>query len=194
MPQCYRLVEGTIEIDGVRMHQTKNKAPVRDAEDKVSELNPRPGAKALDVCTGLGYSAVALAKRECSVVTIEKDANVLECARQNKDSKELFGNPKIELVVEDAFLFLPSLPSGHFDLVLHDPPRLSMAGELYSEVFYRELFRVLKKGGKLFHYAGAPGKLRGKNIPRGVKERLQRAGFAGLRFVEHLQGFVGLKA
>ena len=32
----YKLVDGTIEIDGIRMHQTSKKTPVEDAKEKVS--------------------------------------------------------------------------------------------------------------------------------------------------------------
>ena len=44
---------------------------------------------------------------------------------------------------------LPSLPDASFDLILHDPPRFSLAGELYRAL--RELFRVLKPGGHVPH-------------------------------------------
>jgi len=85
----YKLVtvgkgETTIEIDGVRMHQTKNKTPLQDAKDKARLLGLRKGAVVLDVCTGLGYSTIAcLHAGAGKVITIEKDENVLEIARQN---------------------------------------------------------------------------------------------------------------
>ena len=61
---------------------------------------------------------------------------------------------------------------------MHDPPRFGIAGELYAEAFYRELARVLKPQGKLFHYTGTPNKLTsGRDVPREVARRLQAAGF-----------------
>ncbi|MDP2717459.1 MAG: SAM-dependent methyltransferase, partial [Candidatus Micrarchaeota archaeon] len=96
-------------------------------------------------------------------------------------------------VIGNAFDVLPLLDAGSFDVACHDPPRLSMAGELYGLAFYRELFRVLRRGGKLFHYTGAPGKKSGKNISRGVKARLLEAGFSGIRWHEDLQGFTAHK-
>lgn len=36
------------------------------------------------------------------------------------------------------------LPDAAFDAALHDPPRFGIAGELYSQVFYDQLARVLK--------------------------------------------------
>jgi len=73
---------------------------------------------------------------------------------------------------------------------LHDPPRFSLAGELYSLAFYQKLFRVLRHGGKLFHYTGKPGAHSGKNMAKGFKQRLVEAGFVGVRWDEGLQGFL----
>ena len=65
------------------------------------------------------------------------------------------------------------------DAILHDPPRFGIAGELYSQVFYDQLARVLKRDGKLFHYTGNPNKLTtGRDVPREVAKRLEKAGFS----------------
>ena len=70
------------------------------------------------------------------------------------------------------------LPDAGFDAILHDPPRFGIAGELYSQVFYDQLARVLRKGGKLFHYTGMPNRLTsGRDVPREVSRRLEKAGF-----------------
>ena len=54
----------------------------------------------------------------------------------------------------------------------------SIAGELYSQEFYNELARVLRRRGKLFHYTGSPNKLTsGRDVPREIAARLRRAGF-----------------
>jgi predicted methyltransferase len=64
------------------------------------------------------------------------------------------------------------------DAVLHDPPRFGIAGELYSQAFYDQLARVLRRKGRLFHYTGAPNRLTtGRDVPAEVARRLQRAGF-----------------
>ena len=70
------------------------------------------------------------------------------------------------------------VPGASFDAVLHDPPRFGIAGELYSQVFYDQLARVLRRRGKLFHYTGTPNKLTsGRDVPAEVVKRLRRAGF-----------------
>ena len=57
-------------------------------------------------------------------------------------------------------------------------PRFGIAGELYSQRFYDQLAKVLRRRGKLFHYVGTPNKLsRGRDLQREVSRRLQRAGF-----------------
>jgi predicted methyltransferase len=73
---------------------------------------------------------------------------------------------------------ISKLPSGSFDAILHDPPRFGTAGELYSQAFYDQLARVLKRNGKLFHYTGTPNKLTsGRDVPNEVSRRLRQAGF-----------------
>jgi predicted methyltransferase len=84
----------------------------------------------------------------------------------------------LELHVGDIVEHIAALATSSFDAVLHDPPRFGIAGELYSQSFYDELARVLKRRGKLFHYTGTPNKLTtGRDVPAEVANRLRRAGF-----------------
>ena len=72
-----------------------------------------------------------------------------------------------------------ALASDSVDAILHDPPRFGIAGELYSQVFYDQLARVLRRKGKLFHYTGAPNKLTsGRDVAGEVVKRLRHAGFS----------------
>lgn len=200
MPCSYKLVKlgnggVTLELDGVRMHQSARKTPFEDAVDKARLVGCGRGSVVLDVCTGLGYSAIACVDAGASkVVTVERDLLVLGKAFDNPASKRLFDNPLIDVVRQDALEVLPTLDGSAFDCVLHDPPRFSLAGGLYSAAFYRELFCVLKPGGRLFHYVGSPGLKRGRNIAKGVKQRLQEAGFAGVKWVESCLGFTAFKS
>jgi hypothetical protein len=54
----------------------------------------------------------------------------------------------------------------------------SLAGELYSRACYEELYRVLKRKGRLFHYIGDLESRSGRNVARGVVRRLREAGFS----------------
>ncbi|OIO25535.1 hypothetical protein AUJ14_03955 [Candidatus Micrarchaeota archaeon CG1_02_55_22] len=188
----YKLVDGTLEIDGVRMHPA-GASPQAAAKAMVARLKLRRGWRVLDVCTGLGYTAIEAASAGCSVVTVEVDERVVDAAKANPFSAKLFGNPLIKRFLGDASAFVAALEGESFDAVLHDPPRFSFAGELYSGDFYLQLFRVLTPGGVLFHYTGKPGEKRGVSFRKGVAERLRAAGFEEIKWCETEQGFSALK-
>jgi hypothetical protein len=53
-----------------------------------------------------------------------------------------------------------------------------MGASLYTQEFYAELLRVLKRKGILFHYVGSPGaKYRRRDVQKGVIQRLRNVGF-----------------
>ena len=66
---------------------------------------------------------------------------------------------------------------GTFTRIIHDPPTFSLAGELYSGEFYRQCYRVLARGGRLFHYTGNLKSGEGGQVSRGAIKRLKEAGF-----------------
>ena len=166
----------TLEIDGIHMHRVLDVTPAEDAEMKVRLLGGIRCRRVLDVCTGLGYTAItALRKGACKIVTIEKDENVLEIARLNPWSREL-ADDRVELKLGDAFEVVSEYDEA-FDAVIHDPPRFSLSGELYSLEFYRRLAKALKPGGRIVHYVGQPGVHKGRKIWKGVLDRMRKAGF-----------------
>ncbi len=174
----------TLEISGIHMHRIKSVTPLEDTLEKVKLARIKKGCRVLDICTGLGYTAIySLKKGASSVVTVEKDLNVLEIARYNPWSREL-ADDRIEVILADASEYIHELPSESFDRIIHDPPRFALAGELYSLAFYRELCRVLRSGGILFHYTGYPGAKRGLKFQAGVAARLRRAGFLQVKIVK----------
>lgn len=171
----------TLEISGIRMHVTKEMTPIEDTERKIGSIMPIKGF-VLDTCMGLGYTAIAASKFADFVFTCEKDENVIEMARLNPWSKELFNNKKISVLKTDIFEEIKIFKSSMFDIIIHDPPRLSLASELYSLEFYKQIYRVLKHNGKLYHYTGSPGsKNRKINLARNVSERLRQAGFKNIQ-------------
>jgi predicted methyltransferase len=72
---------------------------------------------------------------------------------------------------------LQSFEAESFSRIIHDPPALRLAGDLYSGECYRRLFRVLKRRGRMFHYVGDLESRSGRNVVKGVMQRLQAAGF-----------------
>jgi predicted methyltransferase len=167
----------TLLISGIPMHRIKGIDPHHDTLRKMRTVAPIAG-RVLDTCTGLGYTAIEAAKTADEVVTIELDPSVLEVARLNPWSRQLFDQPKIRQIVGDAFDEIETLEDGSFSRIIHDPPMFSLAGELYSGIFYHELYRVLKRRGRVFHYVGDLESRSGRNVVKGVARRLQEAGFS----------------
>jgi len=170
----------TFEIDGIKMLPTAVVSPWEDAGAKVALIQPR-GKVVLDTCGGLGYFAAwCLAGGAARVLSFEKNPDVLWLRRVNPWSPEGGGTDTgaLELVPGDVVTAIRGLATGSVDAVLHDPPRFGIAGELYSGDFYGELARVLKRGGRLFHYTGTPNRLTsGRDVPAEVAKRLKAAGF-----------------
>ena len=167
----------TFEIDGIKMLPTAHVSPYADAERKVALIEPR-GKRILDTCGGLGYFAAFCLKGEAKQISsYEKNADVLWLRSLNPWSPRTA--PPLTLVNADAIDAVAALPSESFDAALHDPPRFGIAGELYSQSFYVDLARVLKRSALLFHYTGAPNSLTsGRDLADEVGKRLRMAGFA----------------
>jgi demethylmenaquinone methyltransferase/2-methoxy-6-polyprenyl-1,4-benzoquinol methylase len=107
----------------------------------VDAVDPRPGQRILDVASGTGMVAFALAARApgCEVVGVDQSPAMLGVARER-----LNGHPSITLVEAQAE-HLP-FPDGEFDALSFtyllryvDDPAATM----------RELARVVKPGGRI---------------------------------------------
>jgi len=179
----------TLEISGVKMHRVVGITPWQDSRLKVSRVKVGRGDKVLDICTGLGYTAINSFYRGGTVISIEKDINVLNIARYNPWSR---GLENIPILLGDAYEIVGDLPREFFDVIIHDPPRFALAGELYSLDFYRKLYSVLRRGGRLFHYVGEPGIKKGKYLIGGVAKRLRMVGFT-VRIDRSLKGVYAQK-
>ena len=166
----------TMLIGGIPMHRIKETDPYNDTLAKVKTVAPIRGL-VLDTCMGLGYTAIQAAKTAEHVITIELDPAVVEIAKFNPWSRALFDDRRIERMLGNAADLFPDFQGSTFDVIIHDPPMFSLAGELYSSEAYRELYRVLVHGGKMFHYVGDLESRSGRNVVRGVIERMQGVGF-----------------
>ena len=184
----------TLEIDGIRMHRTKETTPDMDTARKLDRLRLRSG-KVLDTCTGLGYTAIEAVRRGAAqVVTVELEPQVLLIARMNPWSRGLWTGRGVHKLLGDSFHVVNGLPEGFFDYVVHDPPRHSHAGHLYGGEFYRKLWGLMRPGGRLFHYTGKPGsRYRGVDLGRGVASRLRETGFVGVSYHKDVMGFTAVK-
>lgn len=182
-----------LEISGVKMHISKGINPFESAGQMAAQV-VKKGDRVLDTCSGLGYAASAalqLGARE--VVSVERSATVMELRKKNPWSQRIFG-AGIHLVHADVDEYVRELAADSFDSVIHDPPRISLAGELYGERFYREIYRVLRRRGALFHYTGNPHLLkRGASFIDHAAQRLREAGFTRVVKVVELMGVTAYK-
>jgi predicted methyltransferase len=92
-------------------------------------------------------------------------------------SQALFENPKITQLIGNSLDEVKKLEGGRFSCIIHDPPTITLAGELYSGEFYREAYRVLKPNGRMYHYIGDLDSKSGVRTTRGVLRRLAECGF-----------------
>lgn len=182
----------TLLVSGIPMHRIKGIDPHEDTLRKIQSVAPVTG-RVLDTTTGLGYTAIEAAKTATEVVTIELDPTVLEVGRRNPWSRELFTRPNIRQLIGDAAEVVPTLETAHFARIFHDPPTFKLAGQLYSGEFYRELYRVLQPGGRLFHYIGDLESRTGSTVAKGAIRRLQDAGFRRVEQRKETFGLVALK-
>jgi predicted methyltransferase len=182
----------TMLISGIPMHRIKGTDPHRDTLEKVKAVKPVAG-RVLDTATGLGYTAIEVARTADSVVTVELDPAALQVARVNPWSQALFENPVITQRIGDSYDVVEEFDDETFTRIVHDPPVFSLAGHLYSGAFYAELYRVLERGGRLFHYVGDPQSKSGRNTTRGVMRRLQDAGFSRVRRRPRAFGVLAIK-
>jgi predicted methyltransferase len=167
----------TFEIDGIKMLPTAKVSPYDDAERKVGLIRPR-GKLILDTCGGLGYFADwCLRGGAARVLSFEKNPDVLWLRSLNPWSPR--EHPVLALRQGDVSAEISTLGDASIDAILHDPPRIGIAGELYSRDFYVQMARVIKRRGRLFHYTGMPNKLTtGRDVRAEVANRLRSVGFA----------------
>jgi len=171
----------TFEIDGIKMLPTSKESPVDDARRKVALVEPR-GKAVLDTCGGLGYfAACCLDAGVGRIQSFEKNPDVLWLRTLNPwspDPDAPAAGGRLQLAQADVSQAIAAVADASVDAVLHDPPRFGIAGELYSQVFYDQLARVIRRGGRMFHYTGSPNKLTSdRDVPREVARRLEKAGF-----------------
>jgi len=184
----------TLEIDGIRMHRTKDVTPDVDTAAKLDVLGKVSGS-VLDTCMGLGYTAIEAHRRGATeVITVDLKPSVLKISAMNPWSQDLFNKDGIHPVIANSYNFVDSLPHNYFNSIIHDPPRHNQAGLLYSKTFYQKIYRIMKASGKLFHYVGKPrSRYRGVNLMRGVQNRLREVGFHSHKIHRDVRGITCTK-
>ena len=166
----------TTLVSGFPMHRIKGTDPWEDTRAKIDAIGKMRG-RVLDTATGLGYTAIQAAESADEVVTVELDPTAIEIAEINPWSARLFEDDKITQIIGDVAEVVNEFPADHFSAIVHDPPTIQFAGDLYSHEFYIGLRRVLENKGRLFHYIADPNSKQGNKLTNGVIKRLKEAGF-----------------
>jgi predicted methyltransferase len=135
----------------------------------------------LDSGTCLGYTAIAAAHNAKQVITIEWDPNVIEVAKLNPWSQELFTSPNIKQLIGDLTVEIKKFPAEHFDNIILDAGTVHESGDFFAKSNYVEVYRVLKHGGKLYHYLPQSGINRGRDYIGEIIHRLKDVGFKNIQ-------------
>ncbi len=183
-----------LEIDGIKMHRSKDIDPLMDAEKKTRMVISN-GDMVLDTCGGLGYSAQFAVKAGAKkVISTEKSHEVIKFRNLNPWLKKT-GEDRISFIHADITQYIDGLEDNLFNSVIHDPPRFtSQTGDLYGKPFYDKLYRVMSPGSRLFHYTGSPKKIKtGNRFIVNTISRLEKSRFKAVCFKEDLQGIFAKK-
>ncbi|MGC8648907.1 MAG: MnmC family methyltransferase [Candidatus Micrarchaeia archaeon] len=185
----------TLFINGSVMHAVSVSKPTEEGEIKANMLGEVKNNIILDTCFGLGYSSIRLLDRGAKYIySYEISESVIKIAKINPWSRKAFEDNRLSLKNKDIKKDISELKNEYFDKILHDPPNVKIDGDLYSLNFYKELYRILKPKGILYHFVG------GGRIPReykvdylkGVVNRLAYAGFKNIK--KSYRGVIAEKA
>ncbi len=144
-------IEGFVEFGPVTVKVDSRALIPRPETEVLWELavealgSAEPDTVIVDMCTGSGNLALALrhAFPNARVIAADLDEEALSLARENLAGRA------VEVLPGDLFAALPDAVMGKVDLLVANPPYVSMAADLPSEVREHEPHRAL--------YGGAAG-------------------------------------
>ncbi len=154
---------------------------------KVCGIEKRKSVSILDICFGLGYNTAAAIDSfkgdQMSVTALEiydgivdeiwrmGDEYPFKCKEKMQElaRNKLYQDDKIQmkLIMGDAKRTIIDLKDNQFDVVFLDPFSPKKCPDLWTEEFFKEIFRVVKKNAIIATYSCA----------RIVRDNLKAAGF-----------------
>jgi len=168
IPTSFRPI---LQTSGTSMH--KRAFVDRVTADKLT-------GKVLDAGTGLGYTAIEAAKTADTVTTIEIDPGIIDIAKLNPYSQDLFNKKNIMLVMGDLAGMFGDFKDGEFDFLILDVGNQKIFADFFSGENYRSAFRILKTGGKMYHYIPRLQVTHGRDFAAEVMKRIKAAGFSSI--------------
>jgi predicted methyltransferase len=185
----------TMMFSSTPMHRYSKVSPKEDTLAKIKDItdvSPIKGS-VLDTCCGLGYTAICAADHAKEVRTFERDENVIYLEAINPYSRRLFTDKRIKHNHANVYDEIWTMKDNYFDIIIHDPPTPKYSSLLYSKDFYGELFRIMKNGAVLYHYAPWPHKTRGEDFPKNISKNLEKCGFIVLGYKQSSSGIIAKK-
>ena len=185
--------------DGVLIPRDDTEVLLRDCLDFLKDKN---SAKVIDLCSGSGALAIALAKEtNCEVYAVEKSADALPYLAQNIK----LNSAEVEAAIGDVFKCADEFGDGFFDLVLSNPPYVESdeIEKLQKEISFEP--RMALDGGRdgLDFYRGIiklwsrkirPGGMLAFELGEGqydaVRQLMVSAGFKNIEGSEDLGGII----
>ncbi|MCU1592914.1 MAG: prmC 2 [Frankiales bacterium] len=159
---------------GVFSPQPETSSMVQWAVDR---LRTQPAPLVVDLCTGSGTVALALANElsSATVHAVERDSQAFAWAQRNAEERARAGDTPVLLHLGDAGSCLPDL-DGQLDMVISNPPYVALHEAHVPDV------EVVKHDPGIALWAGADGLDVVRDVER-TAARLLKPG--GLVVVEH---------
>ena len=168
--------DGSFTAHNVEFDETYHSisGAVEEAFEKhVKALGIQDGMKVLDFCFGLGYNSFAATTmaKNLEIIALENDVKIVQSIKQITlsnaigvkfmtyaelaDLKEITdeNSNTIKLIIGDALRTLIELPKNYFDRVYFDPFSPKKQPEMWTDEVFRNVFSVMKAGGKLSTYS-----------------------------------------
>ena len=149
-----------LTLDGMVMCTQKDEYVYHEMITHVAMLSHGQIRKALVIGGGDGGTVRELLRHESlqQVVLVEIDALVIEaCQLHLPETAAAFGNPRLELLIEDGIAYIQNCPDEAFDLIIVDSADPVGPGEgLFTEVFYRQVHRCLSPNGVMVTQSESP--------------------------------------
>ena len=169
--------------------------------DLIVKDNPKPDLRVMDLCTGSGAIAIALARNlPFSIVeAIDISAKAVAIAKENAESL------KAKITVSNEDVFQLELPSGYYDIIVSNPPYVDESEKAGMEpnvlsyephealfvpddnplLFYRRIVEIavkaLVKGGKLYF------EINPRHASE-IKTLMEDAGFRNVEILKDVHG------
>ncbi|MCK5270486.1 MAG: peptide chain release factor N(5)-glutamine methyltransferase [Sedimentisphaerales bacterium] len=111
---------------GVLIPRPETEVLVTESLDFIRDQADRPTVDVLDLCTGSGCIAIAIAANavEAEIIAAENSRAALQIAQKNIKANELEG--RVTLVESDLFAGMGKADKSVFDLIVSNPPYISM--------------------------------------------------------------------